>query len=72
MPRPKSEKPALPYSVRLNAEMRAKFEVVAAKERRKPTELVRLLIEDSIAAYEKEHGAIVLPSDSSQRGGEPS
>ncbi|WP_162303504.1 hypothetical protein [Hymenobacter sediminis] len=50
------------YPVRVDEEMKRKLEAVAKHERRKPSDFVRLLIEDAIAAYEKEHGPIELPS----------
>ncbi len=51
-----------PFPVRLSDELKAKLEVVAKADRRKPSEYVRLLIEDTVAAYEAAHGPIVLPS----------
>lgn len=50
------------YPVRVDEEMKRKLEVVAKHERRKPSDFVRLLIEDAIAAYEAANGPIVLPA----------
>lgn len=49
------------YPVRLDEEVKRKLEVVAKHERRKPSDYVRLLIEDAIAAYEAKHGPIPPP-----------
>lgn len=49
-----------PTPVRLPAELLAKFEVVAKHQRRKRGELIRMLVEDAVAAYEKENGPIKL------------
>jgi hypothetical protein len=56
MPRPKSEDPAVQFPFR----MKQKFEYVASKQRRKPTDLLTLLAEDAVAAYEKENGPIKI------------
>lgn len=58
MARPKSEDPPQTFCIRLTGELRAKFTAVAAANRRKPSELLRLLAEDEVAAYEKENGPI--------------
>ncbi len=58
--RPKSDNPTRTYTTRLPDELRRKFEYVAAKERRKPTELLRILVEDEVAAYEDKNGKIDL------------
>jgi predicted transcriptional regulator len=63
--RPKSDNPARTYTTRLPDALRRKFEYVAEKERRKPTELLRILVEDEVAAYEAKHGEIKLPEDKS-------
>lgn len=49
------------YPVRVEDEMKRKLEVVAKAARRKPSDFVRLLIEDSINAYEAANGPISLP-----------
>jgi hypothetical protein len=60
MPRPKSEDPAVQFPFRMKGSLKQKFEYVAGKQRRKPTDLLTLLAEDAVAAYEKEHGPINL------------
>ncbi len=50
-----------PVPVRLSEELLAKFDIVARQQRRKRSELLRLLAEDAVAAYEAQHGVIVLP-----------
>jgi len=47
-----------PTPVRLSDELLHKFDVVAKAQRRKRSELLRLLAEDAVAAYEAEHGPI--------------
>jgi hypothetical protein len=59
--RPKSSSPKLPFPVRLRDELRAKFLVIAERERRRPAELGSLVLEDYIKAYEGKHGAIKPP-----------
>lgn len=53
------------YPVRLDDETKQKLEQIAKRERRKASDYVRLIIEDAVAAYEKEHGTIQLPPPSS-------
>lgn len=50
-----------PTPVRLSPELLYKFDVVAKSRRRKRGELLRMLAEDAVEAYEKEHGVILLP-----------
>ncbi len=56
MARPKSEDPPQTFCIRLSGALRAQFTAVAAAQRRKPAELLRMLAEDAVAAYHKEHG----------------
>lgn len=49
-----------PLNLRVTPTLRAKAEYIADKQRRKVTEWGRLLIEDAVAAYEKENGPIEL------------
>lgn len=58
--RPKSEDPAKTYTVRLSGSLLAKFVEVARYQRRKPTELLRLLVEDEVAQHEVKHGNIAI------------
>jgi metal-responsive CopG/Arc/MetJ family transcriptional regulator len=51
-----------PTPVRLPDELLAKFEVVAKHQRRKRGELIRMLVEDAVAAHEAKHGEIKLRS----------
>ncbi len=60
--RPNSENPSRTYTTRLPDKLRVKFEYVANRERRRPTEYLRLLVEDAVAAYEAQHGPIALPA----------
>lgn len=60
--RPKSEAPKLPFPVRLRDELRAKFLVIAERERRRPAELGSLVLEDYIVAYEEKNGTITPPT----------
>jgi hypothetical protein len=60
MPRPKSEDPAVQFPFRMKGSLKQKFEYVASKQRRKPTDLLTLLAEDAVAAYEKENGPIKI------------
>jgi metal-responsive CopG/Arc/MetJ family transcriptional regulator len=55
-----------PVPVRLSPELLYKFDVVAKAKRRKRGELLRLLAEDEVAAYEKENGPITLPASPSK------
>lgn len=50
-----------PTPVRLSPELLYKFDVVAKAQRRRRGELLRLLAEDAVAAYESEHGPIPPP-----------
>jgi hypothetical protein len=59
--RPKSAAPKLPFPVRLREELRAKFIIIAERDRRKPAELGSLVLEDYIKAYEAKNGEIKLP-----------
>lgn len=59
--RPKSEDPSQTYTLRLNGTLLAKFKAVAVAGRRRPTELLRLLVEDAVSAYEQANGPIVPP-----------
>ena len=52
-----------PVPVRLSDELLAKFDFVARHQRRKRSELLRLLAEDAVAAFEAAHGPIVLTTD---------
>ena len=61
MARPKSSDPAQPFPVRLRGDVRAKFIIIAERERRRPAELGRLALEDYVAAYEEKNGPITLP-----------
>ncbi|SDY99000.1 ribbon-helix-helix domain-containing protein [Hymenobacter psychrophilus] len=47
-----------PFPVRLSDELRAKLDALAKQERRRPSELVRLLIEDAVAAHEAANGPL--------------
>ncbi len=49
-----------PVPVRLSDELLFKFDVVAKFQRRKRGELLRLLAEDAVAAYEAQHGQIII------------
>ena len=53
-----------PFPIRLTDELKAKLDVVAKHDRRKPSEYVRLLVEDAVAAYEAANGPILLPPPS--------
>jgi hypothetical protein len=61
MARPKSDDPPQTFCIRLTGELRAKFTEVAKAQRRKPSELLRMLAEDAVAAHEAKHGEIKLP-----------
>jgi hypothetical protein len=59
--RPKSSSPKVPFPVRLRDDLRAKFLVIAERERRRPAELGSLVLQDYIAAYEAANGTIATP-----------
>lgn len=63
--RPKVSDPKQTLGGRVAGSVVAKFLAIAKKERRKPSELVALVVEDYVAAYEKENGPISLPSPGS-------
>lgn len=46
--------------VRLTDELLAKLDKMAAAQRRNRSQLLRLIVEDAVAAYEKESGPIKL------------
>lgn len=48
-------------AARITPELRAKAEYIAAQEKRKLADWARLTLEAAVAAYEKQHGPIVLP-----------
>lgn len=48
-----------PTPVRLSPELLYKFDVVAKAQRRRRGELLRLLAEDAVAAYEAANGPIL-------------
>ncbi len=50
-----------PFNLRLTPTLRSKCEYISGKGRRKVSEWGRLVVEDAVAAYEAQHGAIVLP-----------
>ena len=55
--RPKTDNPAVAFPLRLPASLKADLEALAKRLRRKPTELVRMLIEDALAADMAAHPA---------------
>lgn len=59
--RPPITDPTDPITIRAKRSVKAKFLAIAAKERRKPSELGGLVLEDYVAAYEAKNGEIKLP-----------
>jgi hypothetical protein len=57
----KAPVPTTIMPVRLPPGLLAKLEVVAKYQRRKRGELIRMLVEDAVAAHEAKHGEIKLP-----------
>ena len=55
--------PVVAYSVRIEASILAKLKVIAERNRRSINNEFLYNIERIIAAYEKENGPIVLPTD---------
>ena len=55
--------PVVAYSVRIEASLLAKLKVIAERNRRSINNEFLYNIERIIAAYEKENGPIVLPTD---------
>ena len=60
--RPKVSDPKRPFTGRIAGSVLAKFLAIAAKDRRKPSELMGLVIEDYVEAYERENGPINSPA----------
>ena len=55
--------PVVAYSVRIEASILAKLKVIAERNRRSMNNELVYNVERIIAAYEKENGPIVLPTD---------
>jgi hypothetical protein len=56
--RPALPDPTEPVTVRAKRSVKAKFLAIAEKERRKPSELGGLVLEDYVAAWELKNGPI--------------
>ena len=52
-----------PFTMRMQPDNFEKIRIIAATNKRSIAMQIEFLIEECIAAYEKEHGAIVLPED---------
>ena len=55
--------PVVAYTIRIERSLLEKLKVIAEKNRRSINNEFLFNIERIIAAYEKEHGPIVLPDD---------